>query len=180
SCRTRSCIACSAPAWCRPRSCPAPRARSSHGSHPAGPAHAPAGCPVRGPMKSLFLYASGDSFLHRADPRTKFLGMIILLYFVLTTLIVPYMAAVLALVVLVLWLLAGIAPREYAAVLITFIPLILVVTLIQALVRPAAGDAYLARIGTLHFSREGVEVGLAIGLRLTAMALTFAGFAMTT
>jgi energy-coupling factor transport system permease protein len=131
-------------------------------------------------MKSLFLYASGDSFLHRVDPRTKFLGMVILLYFVLTTLIVPYMAAVLALVILLLWLAAHIPPREYAGVLVMFGPLILVVTLIQALVRPAADGAYLARIGALHFSREGVEVGLAIGLRLTAMALTFAGFAMTT
>jgi energy-coupling factor transport system permease protein len=58
--------------------------------------------------------------------------------------------------------------------------LIAAVTLIQALVRPAEGGAYLAQIGALHFSREGVTVGLAIGMRLTAMALTFAGFAMTT
>ena len=131
-------------------------------------------------MKSLFLYASGDSFLHRADPRTKFVAIIVLLYFVLTTLVVPYMAATLALVVLVLWLLGGIAPREYAPVLLTFIPLIAVVTLMQALVRPATGDAYLGQVAGLRLSREGITVGLAIGLRLTAMALTFAAFAMTT
>jgi energy-coupling factor transport system permease protein len=131
-------------------------------------------------MKSLFLYSSGDSFLHRADPRTKFAAIIIVLYFVLTTLVVPYMAAVLALVILVLWLLGRIPPREYASVLLTFVPLIVVVTVMQALVRPAAGDAYLAEVGGLRFSREGVTVGLAIGMRLTAMALTFAAFAMTT
>jgi energy-coupling factor transport system permease protein len=131
-------------------------------------------------MKSLFLYASGDSFLHRADPRTKFLAIIVLLYFVLTTLVVPYMAAVLALVVLTLWLLGRISPREYAPVLATFLPLIAVVTLIQALVRPAAEGTYLAEVAGLRFSREGVTVGLAIGMRLMAMALTFAAFAMTT
>jgi len=131
-------------------------------------------------VKSLFLYAGGDSLLHRADPRTKFLGILVLLYFVLTTLVVPYMAAMLALVVLVLWLLARIPPREYAPVLATFVPLIAIVTLMQAVVRPAAGDAYLARIGSVRLSSEGFTVGLAIGMRLMTMALTFAAFAMTT
>lgn len=123
------------------------------------------------------LYQPGNTFFHRTDPRAKFLMIIVVLILALSTTRIDALAVLTVVVMAALALFAGITPARYWKVLALIVPLIIVLTLIQALMQ--SGDP-LFTIGSVDFSRKGVLLGLGIGLRLTAMGICFYGFSVTT
>lgn len=128
-------------------------------------------------MSGTMLYRPGTSFMHRTDPRAKFLLILCVLVVALSTTRLDVLVALTALVVLALSVLARITPRNYGKALLFIVPLIVLLTLLQSLVQD--GPA-LATVGGLGLSREGVLLGLGIGLRLFAMGICFYGFSVTT
>jgi len=81
--------------------------------------------------------------------------------------------------VFLLWSAGGISPREYGAFLTFLVPLILAITLIQALFNWPHGATFWS-ISWLKLSVPGTFLGLSIGLILATMGITFAMFSMTT
>ncbi|GAB3580066.1 hypothetical protein GCM10027445_49710 [Amycolatopsis endophytica] len=128
-------------------------------------------------MSATMLYRPGTSFLHRTDPRAKFLLILGVLVVALSTTRIDVLVVLTVLVVLALAVFARITPRSYGKALLLIIPLIVLLTLLQSLVQE--GPA-LVTIGGLELSREGVLLGLGIGLRLFAMGICFYGFSVTT
>lgn len=128
-------------------------------------------------MSGTMLYQPGKTFLHRADARAKIAAIIVVLVMALTTTRIDVLIALTAAVVLGLAVLARITPASYARALYLIVPLILLLTLLQALVQ--SGPA-IATIGGISLSRAGVLLGLGIGMRLFAMGICFYGFSVTT
>lgn len=128
-------------------------------------------------MSAAMLYRPGTTFLHRCDPRAKFLLILGVLVVALSTTRLDVLVVLTVLVVLALAVLARIMPRSYGKALLLIIPLIILLTLLQSLVQQ--GPA-LVTIGGVQLSREGVLLGLGIGLRLFAMGICFYGFSVTT
>ncbi|AEN08046.1 MULTISPECIES: energy-coupling factor transporter transmembrane component T [unclassified Streptomyces] len=128
-------------------------------------------------MSGTMLYQPGKTFLHRADARAKIAAIIVVLVVALTTTRIDVLVALTAVVVIGLAALARITPASYAKALLLIIPLVLLLTLLQALVQ---GGPAMATIGGLSLSRAGVLLGLGIGMRLFAMGICFYGFSVTT
>ncbi|GAA3738932.1 energy-coupling factor transport system permease protein [Spinactinospora alkalitolerans] len=128
-------------------------------------------------MSGTMLYQPGETFLHRADARAKIAAIIVVLVVALTTTRIDVLVALTAAVVLGLAVLARITPASYAKALFLIVPLILLLTLLQALVQ---GGPAIATIGGVSLSKEGVLLGLGIGMRLFAMGICFYGFSVTT
>lgn len=126
---------------------------------------------------SAMLYRPGTSFLHRTDPRAKFLLILCVLITALSTTRIDVLLVLTAIVVVTLATLAGITPRSYGKALLLIVPLVVLLTLLQSLVQE--GPA-LVTIAGIQFSREGVLLGLGIGLRLFSMGICFYGFSVTT
>jgi energy-coupling factor transport system permease protein len=131
-------------------------------------------------MKSLFLFSGQEAFLHRVDPRAKFVLVLAVLAYVLLFENPMYMAGAFVIVMVVLWVLGNISPLEYWTVLVLFLPLILGVTVIQALTNHPPGSVELFSLGPIGVSQVGLLVGLSVGVRLATMGLTFMMFSMTT
>ena len=131
-------------------------------------------------MKSLFLFSSASSPLHRLDPRTKVLAVVAVLTMVFVVDEPLYSLGVAVGVVVVLHAFGRIAPWEYAGLLVLFLPLIVVFTLIQSVSYHPIGAHELLRVGPVSATLEGAQFGLAVSTRLVTMGLTFALFAMTT
>lgn len=131
-------------------------------------------------MKSLFLFSERDSFLHRLDPRPKFLIIIAVLTFVILFQNPLLMSAALVSMVLMIWVLGGLSPLEYWKVLVLLLPLIIAVSIIQSLTFHPEGTTYLLDLGILRFSKDGAVRGFSVGARLVTMALSFMLFSMTT
>lgn len=131
-------------------------------------------------MKSLFQFSGGDSFLHRLDPRPKFLVVIAVLAFVILFERPTFMLAAFAAIILVIWVLGGISPVEYWKLLVLFTPLIFAVTLIQGLSLHPEGSSVVFAVGPARFSDFGLLFGGSIGMRLATMGITFMMFSMTT
>jgi energy-coupling factor transport system permease protein len=131
-------------------------------------------------MKSLFLFSGQEAFLHRVDPRAKFVMVLAVLAYVLLFENPLYIAGAFVLVMIVLWALGGASPLEYWSILVLFTPLILGVTVIQALTNHPPGSESLFIFGPIAISRIGLLVGLSVGIRLATMGLTFMMFSMTT
>lgn len=131
-------------------------------------------------MKSLFQFSGGDSFLHRLDPRPKFLVVIAVLAYVLLFEQPMFMLGAFFAIIGIIWILGGIPPTEYWTLLLFFTPLIGAVMLIQGLtLHPPESEIVLA-LGPVQFSDYGLLFGASIGLRLATMGLTFMMFSMTT
>ncbi|QLG60359.1 energy-coupling factor transporter transmembrane component T family protein [Halorarum salinum] len=131
-------------------------------------------------MKSLFQFSGGDSFLHRLDPRPKFLVVLAVLAYVLLFEDPLYMLGAFVAVIAIIWVFGRIAPTEYWTLLIFFTPLIGAVMLIQGLTLRSADPEIVFALGPLEFSGYGLLFGASIGLRLATMGLTFMMFSMTT
>ncbi|WP_136602769.1 energy-coupling factor transporter transmembrane component T family protein [Salinigranum halophilum] len=131
-------------------------------------------------MQSLFQFSGGDSFLHRVDPRAKFLIVLAVLSFVLLFEDPLFLATAFASVIAIVWVLGKIPPTEYVTLLLAFTPLILAVALIQGLTYRPPGAEIVIGLGPVGFSDYGLLLGLSIGLRLATMGLTFMMFSMTT
>lgn len=131
-------------------------------------------------MKSLFQFSGGDSFLHRLDPRPKFLVVLAVLTFVLLFEHPMFMLAAFFTVIAIIWTFGQIAPTQYWTLLLFFTPLIGAVMLIQGLTLHPPGSETIFAIGPIRFSDYGLLFGASIGLRLATMGLTFMMFSMTT
>lgn len=130
-------------------------------------------------MKPLYAFSGQDSFLHRLDPRTKL--VFIFCYLIASFLIgSPWMLFV-ALIVAI-WALAGISPKEYYQFLILMLPLIVAITFVHTVLIGGAPYYFQVDLGgvTLSFSEEGFANGTALAFRLGTMGLAFTLFAMTT
>lgn len=123
------------------------------------------------------LYRPGTSFLHRADPRAKLFLIAAVLFLALMTTRLDVLALLTLAVVLGLMALGRITPLSYWKVLLLVLPLIVLLTLLQALVQ---GGEPIAVIGGVPLSKSGTLLGLGIGLRLVAMGICFYGFSVTT
>src|SRR5699024_6889115 len=123
------------------------------------------------------LYRPGDTFFHRADPRAKILLILAVLALALTTTRLDVLVTLTVIVILGLAAFAGLTPRTYWKALVVVVPLIVLLTLLQALVQ--SGDA-LFTLGSVSFSEHGILLGLGIGMRLMAMGIFFYGFSVTT
>ncbi|UNS95218.1 energy-coupling factor transporter transmembrane protein EcfT [Streptomyces tubbatahanensis] len=128
-------------------------------------------------MSGTMLYQPGKTVLHRADARAKIVAILVVLALALTTTRVDVLVALTAVVVLGLAVLARITPASYAKALLLIIPLVLLLTLLQALVQ---GGPAIATVAGVSLSRSGVLLGLGIGMRLFAMGICFYGFSVTT
>ncbi|GGN20989.1 energy-coupling factor transporter transmembrane component T family protein [Halarchaeum nitratireducens] len=131
-------------------------------------------------MKSLFLFSDQDSFLHRLDPRPKFLVVIATLTYVMLFEQPAYMFAALGIIVALIWGLGGLSPAKYWRVLLFLVPMIVVVSLIQSLTYHPPGTTYLAMVGPFRVATDGLVRGAGVGGRLGTMALSFMLFSMTT
>ncbi|MFC7157460.1 energy-coupling factor transporter transmembrane component T family protein [Halomarina halobia] len=131
-------------------------------------------------MKSLFQFSGGNSFLHRLDPRPKFLLVLAVLAYVLLFERPSYMLAAFAVVVGIIWAFGRISPFEYGTLLLLFTPLIVAVALIQGLTQHPPHATNVVEVGPIGLSDVGLLLGASIGLRLATMGLTFMMFSMTT
>lgn len=131
-------------------------------------------------MNSLFQFSDGNSFLHRLDPRPKFLLVLAVLVYVLLFERPSYMLAAFAVVVGIIWALGRISPLEYGRLLLLFTPLIAAVALIQGLTQHPPNATNVIEVGSVGLSDVGLLLGAGIGMRLATMGLTFMMFSMTT
>ncbi|MBY4128154.1 energy-coupling factor transporter transmembrane protein EcfT [Rhodococcus fascians] len=123
------------------------------------------------------LYQPGRTFLHRTDPRVKLAAILVVLVVALTTTRLDVLIILAAFVIVGLAVGAGITPRRYGKALLVIVPLIVLLTLLQAIVQ---SGPVLFELGGIEFSRSGVLLGLGIGMRLFAMCICFYGFSVTT
>lgn len=128
-------------------------------------------------MNGTMLYRPGDSALHRADPRAKIFAILVVLALALTTTRLDILLILAAVVILALFALGKLSPRTYWRALVLVVPLILLLTLLQAIVQSGSD---LFSLGPVGFSRGGILLGLGIGLRLLVMGICFYGFSVTT
>lgn len=123
------------------------------------------------------LYRPGNTFFHRADPRAKIVAILAVMVLALSTTRLDVLVALTVVVIVTLNFFAGLTPRAYWKAIVLIVPLIMLLTLLQALVQ--SGEAMFT-LGSVSFSERGILLGLGIGLRLMAMGICFYGFSVTT
>jgi energy-coupling factor transport system permease protein len=130
-------------------------------------------------MKPLYAFSGQDSFLHRLDPRTK---LIFILCYLLATFVVPDPWVLFVILIVAIWALAGISPKEYYQFLILMMPLIIAITLVHTFLIGGAPYHFHIDLGVVTFSasEEGFSNGSTLAFRLGTMGLAFTLFAMTT
>ena len=130
-------------------------------------------------MKPLYAFSGQDSFLHHLDPRTK---LVFVISYLLISFLVPHPWLLFFLLILAIWALAGISPREYYPFLLLMLPIMVAITLVHALF--IEGAPYLWSVSSGRFmlgvSIPGIYTGLELAFRLGTMGLAFTLFAMTT
>jgi energy-coupling factor transport system permease protein len=130
-------------------------------------------------MKPLYAFSGQDSFLHHLDPRTK---LVFVISYLLVSFLVPHPWLLFFLLILAIWALAGISPREYYPFLLLMLPIMVAITLVHALF--IEGAPYLWSVSWGRFllgvSIPGIYTGLELAFRLGTMGLAFTLFAMTT
>jgi energy-coupling factor transporter transmembrane protein EcfT len=124
-------------------------------------------------MRLLYQFSAGESFLHRLDARTK---LVLIFCMLVATFISPVPWAMPFIPVLVLWALGRIPPWQYWAFLVLMLPLMIAITLIQAL---SGGPPYIS-VGPIPISEPGLATGLVVAFRLAAMGIAFMMFSATT
>ncbi|HBS7470648.1 TPA: energy-coupling factor transporter transmembrane protein EcfT [Klebsiella pneumoniae] len=128
-------------------------------------------------MSGSMLYKPGDSFLHRADPRSKFIALLAILILALSTTRTEILLLTFFDTVIALRLLAKTPFSAYMRVVLFILPLIIILVVLQGIVQPGAP---LITLGGVTLSAQGVQLGLALGLRLLTMGVCFLGFSATT
>lgn len=127
-------------------------------------------------MKPLYQFAAGDSFAHRLDPRAK---LIFVICYMITGFVVPAPWWMFLILIVIIWIFAGIKPTDYIIFIVYMFPLMFVLTLIQALVGPEP-NAVLFGKEIPFISLSGLALGIRISFRLATTGLGFILFAMTT
>jgi len=117
---------------------------------------------------SLFLYLDRDTWLHRLDARTKLLGILALFAIGLLFSDPRYLIAPSMLVIMLAW------ATRCGANLWRFRVLLSLLFLYSLLLWPwfVRGSTPLLKIGGTMLTREALEYGLAMGLRLDFMLIT--------
>lgn len=128
-------------------------------------------------MSGGMLYRPGTSMLHRADPRAKMICILVVLVSVLSTTRLDVLGVMLVVVVAALHVLAGLTVRSYWKALVVTVPLMVLLTLLQAIVQEGAAAATVAGV---ELSQRGLLLGAGLALRLLTMGIAFYGFAATT
>ncbi len=130
-------------------------------------------------MRPLYAFSGQDSFLHRLDPRTK---LVFVLVYLLISFLVPQPWWLFVLLIAAIWALARISPAEYYQFLLLMLPIMVAITLVHTLF--IGGPPYLWRLAggglSISISVPGFFNGLALAFRLGTMGLAFTLFAMTT
>ncbi|TQM11696.1 energy-coupling factor transporter transmembrane component T family protein [Pseudonocardia kunmingensis] len=128
-------------------------------------------------MSGGMLYRPGASVLHRADPRAKMIAILVVLVSVLSTTRLDVLGVMLVVVVAALHVLAGLTVRSYWKALVVTVPLMVLLTLLQAVVQEGPVAATVAGV---ELSQRGLLLGAGLALRLLTMGIAFYGFAATT
>lgn len=124
------------------------------------------------------LYQPGDSWLHRVDPRVKLALVVCACTCLLAT--VNLWLVLLALLALHLLLgSAGVTLARIASLWRVVLPTVLLIALLWTLLNPAVGRAWIAG-GGLRIGPYNAAWGLAIGLRIAALALAVCAWLYTT
>lgn len=127
-------------------------------------------------MRPLYQFAAGDSFIHRLDPRTK---LIFVILYMVAAFIFPYPWWMFVAVMLLMWIGAGIKPSDYSIFIVYMLPLVFTLTLIQMLIGPRPGIVLMGwEIPFL--SQAGWLTGIRISFRLATTGMGFILFSMTT
>ncbi|MGH2703297.1 MAG: CbiQ family ECF transporter T component, partial [Actinomycetota bacterium] len=79
-------------------------------------------------MKPLYAFSGQDSFLHRLDPRTK---LVFIVSYLIASLVVPAPWVLFVVLIVAIWALAGISPKEYYQFLVLMLPLIVAITFVH-------------------------------------------------
>ncbi|WP_172193716.1 energy-coupling factor transporter transmembrane protein EcfT [Saccharibacillus qingshengii] len=113
-------------------------------------------------------FVEADSMLHRLDPRTKLLGMLIMMIVLLNIRSWGSYGAA-ALLVLSVMLLSLVPLSRYLRGLLPILPVLLVTLLYHVLL--GRGDDVLASYGVIRITREGIQEGLRIFVRILLLIL---------
>lgn len=121
----------------------------------------------------LISYYPTDSFLHRGNPVVKLVVTVALVILVTFAYDVATPLIFLALIIALMWRAGSLPLRWIGGSLLPFLAIALGLFLSSALFhRTLSHETEMFRIGTLIVSREGVSVGLAVGLRVLFLAAT--------
>ncbi len=127
-------------------------------------------------MRPLYQFAAGDSFIHRLDPRTK---LIFVILYMVSAFIYPYPWWMFVAVIILMWVGAGIKPSDYAVFLVYMLPLMFTLTLIQMLIGGTPGINIFG-LEIPFLSLAGWWTGIRISFRLATTGMGFIMFSMTT
>lgn len=115
---------------------------------------------------SMVQYYPGESFVHKLDPRAKFISLILLTVMIFAVTDFRVISMILSLAIM-LWLVAKL-PISVLTGYVKFIGALLLILLIfQAFFYP--GKTILFQLGILKIREEGIVFGLILGLRLVTL-----------
>jgi energy-coupling factor transport system permease protein len=127
-----------------------------------------------------FRYVPGSSFLHRLNPSIKLLAVVIVtvaitfVFDIVTPLV--FLAASLLLLIIV----GRISPRYVLVSIAPFVLVALGFVFLYAIFGPNTGPNTIVAIGPVKVSREGVLLGVSVGLRVLFLISTSLLFIATT
>ena len=127
-------------------------------------------------MRPLYQFAAGDFFIHRLDPRTK---LIFVLIYMVVAFIYPYPWWMFLAVIFIIWIGAGINPSDYSIFIVYMLPLVFTLTLIQMLIGSHPGIVIFG-LEIPFLSQAGWLTGIRISFRLATTGMGFILFSMTT
>jgi len=124
------------------------------------------------------LYQPGDSWLHRVDPRVK-LALVVCACICLLATVNLWLVLLTLLALHLLLGSAGVTLARIASLWRVVLPTVLLIALLWTLLNPAVGRAWIAW-GGLRIGPYNAAWGLAIGLRIAALALAVCAWLYTT
>ena len=127
-------------------------------------------------MRPLYQFAAGESLVHRLDPRTK---LIFVVLYMVAAFIFPYPWWMFVAVMVLMWVAAGIKPTDYSIFVVYMLPLMFTLTLIQMLIGPLPG-IHVFGYEIPFLSESGWLTGIRISFRLATTGMGFILFSMTT
>jgi energy-coupling factor transport system permease protein len=127
-------------------------------------------------MRPLYQFSAGDSFIHRLDPRTK---LIFVVLYMVAAFIYPYPWWMFVGVIILMWVGARIKPSDYSIFVVYMLPLMFTLTLIQMLIGPPPGIVIFG-VEIPFLSQAGFLTGIRISFRLATTGMGFIMFSMTT
>ncbi|MFO7696576.1 MAG: energy-coupling factor transporter transmembrane component T [Anaerolineae bacterium] len=115
------------------------------------------------------LYQPVQSWLHRVDPRVK-LGFVLCVSLCLLVTVNLWLIAAALVLLHLLLLSAGVGPARIAGIWRVVLPTVLLIAILWTLLNPTPNEAWLVW-GRVRFGPLNLAQGVAIGLRIAALAL---------